>query len=392
MGTPSPATLGPAPLQRLVDELRGALARAGFDPPAQARRRSSSSTWSTRRSPARSGAARRGTFVAALHGSTRRRPTRCARATRCSSARSPTSSLAYVPGAGRLVHDARARQLPRPRDGRRRPRWPTRSSAARAARALAARDRQRVPHRPRARALGRRRDHRVDRRGRPPPRRARPAAGAVPGRGPRRRARPPAHQAALRHRRPLVRQPLGAQGRDALLDERERRRQVEARDARAATSCSSPDYDAEVGADRPQRAAGRRAAARLGRRDRALDASTSEHPDVDAILHVHAWLEGIPATEVNYPCGTEELAAERRRSCSPPSRIRRTRSSACATTASPPPARASSEILDRDRPAPLLVPMPLARRLDAVRRSLYPAVEHTFDPRPARAGGRRQWS
>ena len=33
-----------------------------------------------------------------------------------------------------------------------------------------------------------------------------------------------------------------------------------------------------------------------------------EHPDVGAILHVHAWIEGIPATEVNYPCGTEELA------------------------------------------------------------------------------------
>jgi ribulose-5-phosphate 4-epimerase/fuculose-1-phosphate aldolase len=33
-----------------------------------------------------------------------------------------------------------------------------------------------------------------------------------------------------------------------------------------------------------------------------------EHPDVDAILHVHAWLEGIPTTEVNFPCGTEELA------------------------------------------------------------------------------------
>ena len=33
-----------------------------------------------------------------------------------------------------------------------------------------------------------------------------------------------------------------------------------------------------------------------------------EHPDVGAILHVHAWLEGIPATEVNFPCGTEELA------------------------------------------------------------------------------------
>ncbi len=32
------------------------------------------------------------------------------------------------------------------------------------------------------------------------------------------------------------------------------------------------------------------------------------HPDVGAILHVHAWVEGIPATDVNYPCGTEELA------------------------------------------------------------------------------------
>jgi hypothetical protein len=34
-----------------------------------------------------------------------------------------------------------------------------------------------------------------------------------------------------------------------------------------------------------------------------------EHPDVGAILHVHAWIDGVPATEVNYPCGTEELAA-----------------------------------------------------------------------------------
>ena len=32
------------------------------------------------------------------------------------------------------------------------------------------------------------------------------------------------------------------------------------------------------------------------------------HPDVGAILHVHAWMEGIPATDVNYPCGTQELA------------------------------------------------------------------------------------
>jgi len=35
-----------------------------------------------------------------------------------------------------------------------------------------------------------------------------------------------------------------------------------------------------------------------------------EHPDVGAILHIHAWVEGVPATEVNYPCGTEELAAD----------------------------------------------------------------------------------
>ena len=34
----------------------------------------------------------------------------------------------------------------------------------------------------------------------------------------------------------------------------------------------------------------------------------TEHPDVGAILHVHAWLDGIAATEVNFPCGTEELA------------------------------------------------------------------------------------
>ena len=32
------------------------------------------------------------------------------------------------------------------------------------------------------------------------------------------------------------------------------------------------------------------------------------HPEVDAILHVHAWMEGIAATDVNYPCGTQELA------------------------------------------------------------------------------------
>lgn len=32
------------------------------------------------------------------------------------------------------------------------------------------------------------------------------------------------------------------------------------------------------------------------------------HPDVGAILHVHAWMEDIAATDINYPCGTQELA------------------------------------------------------------------------------------
>lgn len=36
----------------------------------------------------------------------------------------------------------------------------------------------------------------------------------------------------------------------------------------------------------------------------------TEHPQVGAIIHVHAWMEGIPSTRVNYPCGTAELASE----------------------------------------------------------------------------------
>ena len=32
------------------------------------------------------------------------------------------------------------------------------------------------------------------------------------------------------------------------------------------------------------------------------------HPGVSAVLHVHAWVEGIRATDTNFPCGTEELA------------------------------------------------------------------------------------
>jgi ribulose-5-phosphate 4-epimerase/fuculose-1-phosphate aldolase len=82
-----------------------------------------------------------------------------------------------------------------------------------------------------------------------------------------------------------------------------------------------------------------------------------QHPSVQSILHVHAWMDGIPATELNFPCGTEELA----------------RSVAALLAAEPDPARAViglrnhgitatgaslGEILDRIEPGLLkLVPM-----------------------------------
>jgi ribulose-5-phosphate 4-epimerase/fuculose-1-phosphate aldolase len=36
----------------------------------------------------------------------------------------------------------------------------------------------------------------------------------------------------------------------------------------------------------------------------------TEHPSVGAVIHVHAWMEGVVSTMVNYPCGTAELARE----------------------------------------------------------------------------------
>jgi ribulose-5-phosphate 4-epimerase/fuculose-1-phosphate aldolase len=35
-----------------------------------------------------------------------------------------------------------------------------------------------------------------------------------------------------------------------------------------------------------------------------------EHPEIGAIIHVHAWMDGIDSTQTNYPCGTYELAEE----------------------------------------------------------------------------------
>jgi Class II Aldolase and Adducin N-terminal domain len=34
-----------------------------------------------------------------------------------------------------------------------------------------------------------------------------------------------------------------------------------------------------------------------------------EHPDVGAIVHVHGWIDGTESTDVNYPCGTVQLAS-----------------------------------------------------------------------------------
>jgi ribulose-5-phosphate 4-epimerase/fuculose-1-phosphate aldolase len=34
------------------------------------------------------------------------------------------------------------------------------------------------------------------------------------------------------------------------------------------------------------------------------------YQEVGAIVHAHAWMEGVPCTRQNYPCGTRELAAE----------------------------------------------------------------------------------
>ncbi|MBU8906933.1 class II aldolase/adducin family protein [Desertibacillus haloalkaliphilus] len=33
-----------------------------------------------------------------------------------------------------------------------------------------------------------------------------------------------------------------------------------------------------------------------------------EHPEVGSIVHIHAWMDDVQATEINYPCGTLELA------------------------------------------------------------------------------------
>ncbi len=48
-----------------------------------------------------------------------------------------------------------------------------------------------------------------------------------------------------------------------------------------------------------------------------------EHPTVGAIVHVHAWLDGVPSTQFTYPCGTYQLGeavAEKIRQAPDPAR------------------------------------------------------------------------
>ena len=170
----------------------------------------------------------------------------------------------------------------------------------------------------------------------------------VPDRGSPQRARPAPREAALRDRRAVVRQPLAAQGRQALLDERERRRQDEARDPR-------PRHPARLGLrrrrtdDGAERAARRRAAARVGRRDRALD----DLPGAPGRRRASStctpgWRASTRRTSTTR-AGRRSSRA-RSPTCSRASPTRRTPSSVCATTASPSPATSLPEILDRIEP------------------------------------------
>lgn len=50
----------------------------------------------------------------------------------------------------------------------------------------------------------------------------------------------------------------------------------------------------------------------------------TEHPEVGAIVHIHAWMDGVESTQINYPCGTVELAkavAEQVRQAEDPRRV-----------------------------------------------------------------------
>ena len=174
----------------------------------------------------------RGTFVAAIHELSEVPPTSCRRTTPCWSLRPPTSGSCYVPEHGVwFTTMERGHYGVEAQNGDER-RSPTRSSTGWRRSPLAARDRQRVPTDFEPELWdGDEVVEEINEAGRrlgdldllPAPF---PIEDLLDERD------PAPGQAPLRHRRPVVRQPLRAQGRAPLLDERERRRQVEARSAR----------------------------------------------------------------------------------------------------------------------------------------------------------------
>jgi hypothetical protein len=116
----------------------------------------------------------------------------------------------------------------------------------------------------------------------------------------------PARAAPVRHRRTQLREPQRTQGRHPILDERERGEQGKPPGHR-------PGHPPREGLrprskpDPPERPAPHPAPTCLRGRHRALD-DLHGAPLRGRHHHVHAWMRGIPSTEINYPCGTLQLA------------------------------------------------------------------------------------
>src|SRR6266508_2857852 len=197
MGFAVAGTVAPPPLEALVDALGEALERAGSEQSAADDSPDLVLNVIAAERPRPFRRRSRGTFVAALHELDEPPPDPLREGYPLLVRALANVSLTYVPHQGVWFTTLeRGSYLVADDDG---------------IDALAERDRQRVPSRSRARAVARRRGHGVDRGGGTRARQARPPAFAVPRRGARRRARPPAHQTSLRPRRPLLREPLGAE-------------------------------------------------------------------------------------------------------------------------------------------------------------------------------------
>ncbi len=183
---------------------------------------------------------------------------------------------------------------------------PARSSSGCSRSRAPARDRQRVRHRPRARALAWRRGDGGDHRGGRPDGRPRPPPLTFP-------IEDLLSERELRHVKRLY--GIGGLSYGNLSQRKDERRFWMSASGVDKSHLETPgrdillvsNYDQENGRivlSVPPDVEPRRV---------SVDAIEhwmiyQAHPGVGAILHVHAWMEDIPATDVNYPCGTEELA------------------------------------------------------------------------------------